>query len=175
MESIIAAQCFVEQETSLVLDMADNKLPAGLVIMCKLTPFVIMEDGEIHYMGGGKIEMVYWGDDKYFKVLNEQVKEFHKKRSQRFITSVFGALTGSRCKTRQKQVTGIPPTSVTIGLHTQATLSNALTSKALAEDMTQDEFVARQLATMEEEPLEKPSQNNILGESYVAEVHKLKH
>ena len=42
MESTIASLCFVEQETSLVLDMAGNKLPAGSLIMCKLTPFVIM-------------------------------------------------------------------------------------------------------------------------------------
>ena len=36
--------------------------------------------------------------------------------------------------------------------------------------MTQHEFVARWLTTLEEEPSEEPSQNNELGESYVAEV-----
>ena len=65
MESTISAQCFVEQETSLVLGMVGKKLPAGLVIMCKLTPFVIMEDGDIDYVGGGKMEMVCWADDEY--------------------------------------------------------------------------------------------------------------
>ena len=94
------------------------------------------------------------------------------ERSQGFVTSVFRALIGSRCKTRRKQVTGIPPTPVTIGLHTLATLSDAPTSKTLAEDVTQDEFVARHLATLEEEPLEEPSPNNMLRESYVAEVQQ---
>ena len=73
MENTIAAQCFVEQDTGLMLDMA------GLVIMCKLTPFIIMEDGDIDYLGGGKMEMVYQADDRYFKFLNQQVKELHMK------------------------------------------------------------------------------------------------
>ena len=51
MEGTIAAQCFVEQETGLVLYMVDNKLSAGSVIMCNLTPFVITEDGSIDNVG----------------------------------------------------------------------------------------------------------------------------
>ena len=167
MESTIAAHCFVEQETGLVLDMVGNKLPARLVIMCKQTVFDITEDDDINYVGGDKMEMVYWADDKYFEFLNQQVKEIHMVGSQGFITSMFRALTGSRCKTRRKQVTRILPTPVTIGLHTPATLSDAPTSKPLVEDVTQDGFVSRQPATLEEEP----SPNNELGESYVAEVH----
>ena len=150
--------------------MVGNKLPAGSVIMCKLTPFLITEDGDINYMGGGKMEMVNWADDEYFEFLNQQVKELHMEGSQAFITNVFRALTGSRCKTGRKQVIGIPPTLVTIGLHTLAALSDAPTSKTLVKDVTQNEFVARQPATLEEKPSEEPSPNNELGESYVAEV-----
>ena len=58
MDSLIASQCFVEQETSLVLDMAGNRLLTGSVIMYRLTPFLIMKDGGIDYVGGGKMEMV---------------------------------------------------------------------------------------------------------------------
>ena len=50
--------------------MAGNKLPAGSVIMCKLTPFVITEDGDIDYEGGVKMEMVYQTDDEYFEFLD---------------------------------------------------------------------------------------------------------
>ena len=82
-------------------------------------------------------------DDEYFEFLDQQVKEPHMEKSQGFITSVFRAPTGSRCKTRRKQVTGIPPTLVTIGLHTVATLSDAPTSKRFAKDVTHKEFVAR--------------------------------
>ena len=62
MGSTIAAQCAVEQDTGLVLDMAGNKS----IIMCKLTAFVITEDGDIEHIAGGKIEMVYQADDHYF-------------------------------------------------------------------------------------------------------------
>ena len=97
MESTIAAQCFVEQETSLVLNMVGNKLPAGSVIICKLTPFVITEDGDIDYVDGGKMETVYWADEEFYGFLDQQGKDLHMERSQGFITSMFRALTGSRC------------------------------------------------------------------------------
>ena len=102
MESTISTKCVTEQNTGLVHDMEGNRLPTGSVIMCKLTAFVIMVDGDIDYMGGGKMEMVYHTDDQYFEFLNQQVKELHMERGQGFIKSVFRALTGSRCKTRRK-------------------------------------------------------------------------
>ena len=95
MENTIAAQGMVEQDTHLVLDMACNRLPAWSVIMCKLTAFVITEDSDIDYLGGGKMEMVYQANDWYFEFFNQQVMELHTERSQGFITSVFRALTGS--------------------------------------------------------------------------------
>ena len=66
MDSSITAQCFEERESSLILDMVGNRLPVGSVIMCKLALFVITNDGDIDYVGGSKMEMVYWADDKYF-------------------------------------------------------------------------------------------------------------
>ena len=126
----------MEQDTGLVLDMAGNKLPS--VIMCKLTAFVIMEDSDIDYVGGGKMDMVYQANDWYFEFLNQQVKELYMERSQGFITSIFRVLTGSRHKTRRKQVTGIPPVLVTIGSHTPATPIDAQASKTLSEDVTQE-------------------------------------
>ena len=100
--------------------MMGNKLPAGSVIMCRLTAFVITEDDDIDYMGGGKMEMVGHADDQYSKVIDQKVKELHMERSQGFIRSVFRTLTGCQHKTRRRQVTGIPPMSVTFGSHTLA-------------------------------------------------------
>ena len=136
MAGSITAQCFVERESSLILDMVCNRLPVGSVIMCKLTLFVITKDGDIDYMGGSKMEMVYQADDEYFEFLDQQVKELHMERSQGFITSVYRALMGSRHKTRRKQVTGIPPTPVTTELHSPATWNEPSTGKTLEEDET---------------------------------------
>ena len=41
-----------------------------------------------------------------------------------------------------------------------ATLSNTPPSKALLEDATQEKIVAKWLATLDEDPLEEPNQNN---------------
>ena len=134
------AQCFVERETNLILDMAGNRLPAGSVIICKLTPFVIMKDGDIDYMEGGKMKIVYWDDNEYFEFLDQQVKELHIERSQGFITSLYRALRGSRCKTKRTQVTSIPPTPVTTESCTLATQNEPPSGKTLEEDATLDEF-----------------------------------
>ena len=152
--------------------MVVNRLPAGSVIMCKLTSFVIIDGSDIDYVGGGKIGMAYQADNQYYKFLNQQVKELNMERSQWFITSVFRALKGSRCKTRRKQVTGIPPIPVAIGSHTPAIPINALTSKTLSEDVTQAELVARlpAPASFNEEPAEGSSMNNQLEKSYVADI-----
>ena len=123
--------------------MAGKRLPVVSVIMCKLNPFGIMKDGDVNYVGDGEMEMIYWADDEFFEFLNQQVKELHMERSQGFITSMFRALTCSRCKTRKRQVTRIPPTPVPRELHIPATLSDSPPSKALVEDTTQDEFVAK--------------------------------
>ena len=151
--------------------MAGNKLPVGSVIMCKLAAFVIMEDGDIDYIGGGKMEMVCQADDPYFKFLDQQVKKLHIERSQGFIRSIFLALTGSRCKTRRKQVRGIPPMPVTIGSHTPSTSVDAPANKTLSEDVTKAELVAKMPAPVSpnEEPVQSSSKNNQLGESYIAD------
>ena len=39
-----------------------------------------MEDGDIDYMGGGKMEKVYHPNDQYFEFLDQQVKELHMER-----------------------------------------------------------------------------------------------
>ena len=141
-----------------------NKLPAGSVIMCKLTAFIITEDGHINFVGGGKMEMTYQADDWYLEFFDQQVKELHMERSQWFITNIFRALTGSRCKTRRRQVTGILPMPVTIGSHIPATTINAPTSKTPSENVIQADLIAR-LSTpvsLNEEPVEESSTSNQL-------------
>ena len=54
--------CWIWQET---------KLSARSVIMCKLTAFVITQDGYIDYLGGGKMEMVYQANNQYFEILDQ--------------------------------------------------------------------------------------------------------
>ena len=70
------------------------------------------------------MEPIYQADNQYFEFFKEQVKELQLERSQCIITSVFQALTGSRHKTRRRQVTGIPPPPVTTGTATPVTVAD---------------------------------------------------
>ena len=63
MDFKVVTKCLVKQDTDLVVDEAGNKLPTRVVIMCKMTPFVITEDGDIDYLASGKMESVYQADD----------------------------------------------------------------------------------------------------------------
>ena len=69
-------------------------------------------------------------------------------------------------------MTDIPPMPVTTGSHTLATSATAPTRKTMSEDITWVEVEARPpspVPTTEEE-MEESSNNNQLGESYVADV-----
>ena len=135
MDSSITAKCFIEREPGLIPDMAGNRLPVGSLIMYKLTPFVITKMVTLTAW-----EMDYQADDEYFEFLDQHVKELHMERSQGFITSVYRALMGSRCMTRKREVTGIPPTPVTMELHSPETQNEPSLDKTLEEDTTQGVF-----------------------------------
>ena len=45
MDLKVVAKCVIEQDTGLIVDEAGNKLLAKDVIICKMTPFTIMEEG----------------------------------------------------------------------------------------------------------------------------------
>ena len=96
-------KCFVKQGSGMVVDEAGNKLPAKSILFSKMTPLIITEDGNIHKFKGGKMDAVYQADDKYFKFFEEQVRELQAEKSHSNLTSVFQALTGSRCKTKRSR------------------------------------------------------------------------
>ena len=75
MDLKVAGKCFIEQGSGLVVDKLGNKLPAKSVLFCKMTPFIITEDGDIDKFKGGKIDAIYQADDQYFNFFKEQVKE----------------------------------------------------------------------------------------------------
>ena len=91
---------------------AGSKLQAKSVVMCQMTPFVITEEGDIDHFTGSKIENICQADERYFHFLKGQARELEAEKYQSILASVFRALTGSRCRTRRRQVTGILPTLV---------------------------------------------------------------
>ena len=127
MDLKVTGKCFVKQESGLVIDVVGNNLLAKSVIFCKMTPFVITEEGNIDILIGGKMEVVYQADGQLFGFYKGQVKELQAERSQSIVTSVLWALMGSRYKTR-RQVTGILPMPVTAGSITPATAADAQTT-----------------------------------------------
>ena len=127
-----AAKCTIEQDTGLVVDETSNKLPAKSMVLCKMTPFIITEDGDIDYFMGGKMETVFQAEDECFEFLEEQVRELQVDKSQGFISSIFRVLTGSRYKIREKdQVTSISPMPVTSGSATPVSGPDAQTTTVL--------------------------------------------
>ena len=53
--------------------------------------------------------------DKDSNFFESQVRELDAERNQSILTSIFRTLTGTRCKTRRRQVTSIPPMLITLG------------------------------------------------------------
>ena len=59
--------------------------------------------------------VIYQATDDDFNFFESQTGEFNAERNQSIMTSIFRTLTGTRYKTRRRQVTGIPQTPITLG------------------------------------------------------------
>ena len=107
MASQVSAKCFVEQETGFLVDEAGNKLQEKSMVMCLLTPFVMTEETDMDHFAGDKLDNIFHADERYFNFLEDQAKELKAEKNQSILASMFRALTGSRHRTKRKQVTGI--------------------------------------------------------------------
>ena len=165
----VTGKCFIKQESGLFIDEAGNMLPAQFVMFCRITPFVITEEGDINNFTGGKMESIYQVDNQFFEFFKGQVKDLQAERSQSIIVSVFRALIGSRDKTRRRQVTGITSTPVMAGLTTSATKADTQTTAAEAETTLEPQMPV----LVAEVPVHLPMVDSQLGGSYItnAQIH----
>ena len=74
MDLKVTGKCFIKQESGLVIDEAGNKLLAKSLLFCKMTPFVITEEGDIDNFTGGKMEAVYQADDHFLRSLKGRLR-----------------------------------------------------------------------------------------------------
>ena len=130
------------------------------------------EEGDIDYFPGGKMEDIYQADDRYFDFLERQVRELNEEKNQSILVSMFRALTGSRCRTKRRQVTGIPLTPVTSESTPTSHLNIEATSmQPTPGKMEQDESTLEQLDPIPlVEVMGQPSVDNQLGGSYIMET-----
>ena len=116
MDFKVAGKCFIEQGSGLVIDTAGNRLPTKSVLFCRMAPFIITEDGDVDNFAGEKVDAIYQATDEYIDFFKEQARELQAEKSHSIITSVFLAITGTRHKNRRRQVMGISPTPVMMGM-----------------------------------------------------------
>ena len=129
MDLKVIGKCFFKEGSGMVIDEACNKLPAV---------YLILQNDSLRYhrqwwhrqVWWWEMDAIYQADDRYFDFFEEKVRKLQVKKSQGIITSVFQALTGSRCKTRRKQVT-IPPTPLIMGIATPVTAIDAQATPTL--------------------------------------------
>ena len=85
----VIAKCVIEQDTGLVVDGAGTKLPARAVIMCKMTPFVITEAGDIDYLAGRRWKVSTRQRTSILSFFENQIRELHVESSQGIFASIF--------------------------------------------------------------------------------------
>ena len=59
------------------------------MVMCQSTSYVVTEEGNINHFAGGKMENIYYADDRYSDLLEEQVKELKAEKNQSFLGNMF--------------------------------------------------------------------------------------
>ena len=67
MDFKVIGKYFFKQESGLVINDVGNKLLTKSVMFCRMTPFVITEEGDIITFTGGKMEAVYQVDGQFFE------------------------------------------------------------------------------------------------------------
>ena len=116
MDLKIAGKCFIEQGLDLIVDSAGNKISAKSAIFCKKRPFIITEEGHIHKFLRPEMDVIYQASDEDFNFSKTQVRKLNAERNESVSTSIFRTITGTRHKTRRRQVTSIPPMHITLGV-----------------------------------------------------------
>ena len=84
MEYQVSSKCFMEQETSLLIDEVGGMLQAKSVVMCQMTPLVITEEGDIDHFAGCKVENIYQADEQYFSFPEGQVRELKAEKIREY-------------------------------------------------------------------------------------------
>ena len=116
MDLTIAGKCFIEQGSDLVVDSGGNRIQGKSVIFCKKKAFIITEDGDIDKFSGEEMDVIYQAADEDFNLFEAQVRELDAERNHSLLRSLFRAITGTRHKTRRRQVTGILPMPIPLGV-----------------------------------------------------------
>ena len=62
------------------------------------------------------MDIIYQAADEDFNFFKAQLRKLDAERNESILTSIFRTITGIRHKTRRRQVTGIPPKPITLGL-----------------------------------------------------------
>ena len=67
--------CTSQSETDFCIDTDGAALLAGVVILCKKKPFIVIEEVYVDEFLGGGINVVYQVKDEQFSYLETQVQE----------------------------------------------------------------------------------------------------
>ena len=138
--------------------------------MCKSIPYKVTEEGNIDLFTGGRMENMYHADDRYSNFLEEQVKELKAEKIQSGFGNMLRVLTGSRQRTRHRQLTGIPPMPTTSDFTpvTNTEVIPVVTPPAPTE-MEQIKPTQSVPVLLVEAP-KQPYIDNRLGSSYITET-----
>ena len=82
------------------------------------------------------MDVIYQVADKDFNFFKAQVGELDAERNQSIITSIFRTLTGTRQKTRRRQVTSIPTILITPGVASPMIIPSFATTPGTAVTIT---------------------------------------
>ena len=74
------------------------------------------------------MDVIYQAGDEDFNCFKAQVREQDAERNQITLTSFIRTITGTRCKTRRRQVTGILPKSITLGVESLTIIASMVTT-----------------------------------------------
>ena len=154
MDIKVVGMCFIEDGSNLIVDAAGNKIPAKSAIIC------INDDGDINLFAGGEMGVIYQAANEDFNFSEDKFKDLNAEGNQSIITSIFLTLTGTRCKTRRRQVTNILPMLITLDAASPTVIPNVAANPGMpvtnANPVQEASTTALNTQAMEEWELSAP-------------------
>ena len=77
------------------------------------------------------MDVIYQASHEDFDFFAAQVRELNAERIQSILTSIFRTITGTRHKTRRRQVINIPPMPMTPGVASPSIIPSAATTPGI--------------------------------------------
>ena len=103
------------------------------------------------------MDVIYQAADENLNFFEADVRDLDAERNQSILTNIFRTITDTRCKTRRRQVSGIPPMPIILGEPSPTIIPSVATTSGMPVPKTTPVQEALATTTVLDSPVMAPA------------------